>query len=143
MKHYGLFSLFFFFKDTAPTEISPLPLHAALPICRVERREDPAHGGVLARIALGIADDRLGRLLGLGLAPAQPHSGGSPPNARRHITVATRWVAMLARAPSPASRPDHISRLTRSPSTAAAVNQTGAASSPPHTVSTTNRFACS
>src|SRR3712207_9143865 len=25
--------LFFFFNDTAPTEISPLSLHAALPIC--------------------------------------------------------------------------------------------------------------
>src|SRR2546426_9463104 len=25
--------LLFFFKDTAPTEISPLPLHDALPIC--------------------------------------------------------------------------------------------------------------
>src|SRR5207247_7830500 len=109
----------------------------------VQRRENAAHGGVLDRVALGIADDRLGALLGLGLAPAQPHSGGSSPNARRHITVATRCVAMLARAPSPASSPDHISRLTRSPSIAAAVNQTGAASSPPHTVSTPNRLACS
>src|SRR3712207_8905065 len=26
--------LFFFFNDTAPTEISTLPLHDALPICR-------------------------------------------------------------------------------------------------------------
>src|SRR5256885_3840855 len=26
---------FFFFKDPAPTEISTLPLHAALPICRI------------------------------------------------------------------------------------------------------------
>src|SRR5260370_19118762 len=26
-------SFFFFFNDTAPTEISPLPLHDALPIC--------------------------------------------------------------------------------------------------------------
>src|SRR3989337_1396356 len=28
---------FFFFNDTATTEISPLPLHAALPICSVPR----------------------------------------------------------------------------------------------------------
>src|SRR2546422_1150778 len=32
---------FFFFNDTAPPEISPLPLHAALPICR---RGPPAPG---------------------------------------------------------------------------------------------------
>src|ERR1039457_3205935 len=32
-----LVSFFFFLNDTAPTEISPLPLHAALPICRPRR----------------------------------------------------------------------------------------------------------
>src|ERR1035438_6452961 len=44
--------LFFFLNDTAPTEISPLPLHDALPISqphspRVRRPpppRDPAHG---------------------------------------------------------------------------------------------------
>src|SRR2546430_14474410 len=30
--YYLIFFFFFFFNDTAPTEISPLPLHAALPI---------------------------------------------------------------------------------------------------------------
>src|SRR3989338_5229903 len=30
------YSFFFFFNDTAPTEISPLPLHDALPIWRAE-----------------------------------------------------------------------------------------------------------
>src|SRR5260370_22980597 len=29
---FSQFSFFFFFNDTAPPEISPLPLHAALPI---------------------------------------------------------------------------------------------------------------
>src|ERR1043166_7421275 len=32
---------FFFFKNPATTEISPLPLHAALPICERERRLPP------------------------------------------------------------------------------------------------------
>src|SRR5256885_14223737 len=39
--------LFFFFNDTPPTEISPLPLHAALPILRPQRhppgRPRPGH----------------------------------------------------------------------------------------------------
>src|SRR5256886_15912355 len=30
--HHSCTLLFFFFNDTAPPEISPLPLHAALPI---------------------------------------------------------------------------------------------------------------
>src|SRR5256885_13795127 len=32
MRLFCMASFFFFFKDAAPTEISPLPLHAALPI---------------------------------------------------------------------------------------------------------------
>src|SRR2546429_6385841 len=34
--------LFFFYNDTAPPEISPLPLHAALPIWDVRRKPRPA-----------------------------------------------------------------------------------------------------
>src|SRR5256885_5560313 len=34
MLRHLLIYLFFFFNDPAPTEISPLPLHAALPISR-------------------------------------------------------------------------------------------------------------
>src|SRR5215213_11475159 len=41
------------------------------------------------------------------------HSGGSSPNARTQIIVASRCVAMLASAPIPASRPDQTSRFTR------------------------------
>src|SRR2546429_2613684 len=38
-----LFFLFFFFlNDPAPPEISPLSLHAALPICRRSRGPEPA-----------------------------------------------------------------------------------------------------
>src|SRR5256885_16745941 len=33
---------FFFFNDTAPPEISPLPLHAALPISWPSRRKRPS-----------------------------------------------------------------------------------------------------
>src|SRR5260370_32445203 len=36
----SLFSLFFFLNDPAPPEISPLPLHAALPICGHRRFSD-------------------------------------------------------------------------------------------------------
>src|SRR3954451_15084868 len=42
------------------------------------------------------------------------HSGGSSPNARRQIAAATRVVAIEATAPSPARRPDQISRLVTS-----------------------------
>src|SRR3712207_7207514 len=34
---------FFFFNDTATTEISPLPLHAALPISRRPQQADDQH----------------------------------------------------------------------------------------------------
>src|SRR2546427_5409089 len=43
--------LFFFFNDTATTEIYPLPLHAALPIC-ARPRAAPARDGVVGA-ALG------------------------------------------------------------------------------------------
>src|ERR1017187_10584587 len=35
---FFFFFFVFFFNDTAPTEISPLPLHAALPISHPEQR---------------------------------------------------------------------------------------------------------
>src|SRR2546421_6624399 len=41
------FSFFFFFNDTAPTEISPLPLHDALPIST--RRCQPRSGSPVRR----------------------------------------------------------------------------------------------
>src|SRR6185503_2678639 len=40
------------------------------------------------------------------------HSGGSSPKTRRQISAATREVATEDSAPSPASSPAHISRLT-------------------------------
>src|SRR2546429_9013801 len=44
------FHVFFFLKDTAPTEIYPLPLHAALPISSARRpAESPAGSPALAR----------------------------------------------------------------------------------------------
>src|SRR3989441_13378124 len=49
--------LFFFLNDPAPTEISPLPLHAALPISRddgapAERGEADEACGEVARVAV-------------------------------------------------------------------------------------------
>src|SRR5256885_15588290 len=48
-----VFSSFFFFNDTATTEIYTLSLHDALPICVVQRRED-----VRVVQALAEAEDR-------------------------------------------------------------------------------------
>src|SRR4051794_39374240 len=42
------------------------------------------------------------------------YSGGSSPNARRQISAAAFVVAIEASAPSPASRPAQVRRLTRS-----------------------------
>jgi hypothetical protein len=50
------------------------------------------------------------------------HSGGSSSKIRRHISAAVLLEAIENRAPSPASSPDHASRLTRSCSTTS-VNQ--------------------
>src|SRR5580700_10045057 len=41
---WAIFSSFFFFNDTAPTEIYTLSLHDALPICRRDRRFGHAGG---------------------------------------------------------------------------------------------------
>ena len=79
------------------------------------------------------------------------HSGGSSPNARRPYHRRELVVAMLASAPSPASRPDQMSRLTISLSIAAAVYQLSRrrspdaprGRSPPQIVSTTKLLACS
>src|SRR3989449_11645449 len=43
-----LFSIFFFFNDTATTEIYTLSLHDALPICD-RRRQDRRHGHLFHR----------------------------------------------------------------------------------------------
>src|ERR1041385_3946040 len=40
---FFLFFFFFFFNDTAPTEIYPLPLHAALPIASASRSLVPTY----------------------------------------------------------------------------------------------------
>src|SRR3954451_13461136 len=70
-----------------------------------------------ARLGTGALGLRLrltggGRGGGLGRLVWLAHSGGSSPNTRRQISAAARVVATDATAPSPASRPDHISRLT-------------------------------
>src|SRR5687768_18621715 len=55
-------SFFFFFNDTATTEIYTLSLHDALPIYRSERRVRPAHpDGIRLRSRVGRGRGRAGR----------------------------------------------------------------------------------
>src|SRR3712207_7841852 len=63
--------MFFFFNDTATTEIYTLSLHDALPICRLRLHADEGgdHPGGAARRLHGGA--RLGLLLGLRLPGLQ------------------------------------------------------------------------
>src|SRR6478672_12828417 len=57
---YSLFPLFFFFNDTATTEIYTLSLHDALPIF-AGADEDPVEDEDVARHSLAEADDDQGR----------------------------------------------------------------------------------
>src|SRR3989449_2062364 len=53
LTHALIFSLFFFFNDTATTEIYPLSLHDALPICRgVGPRDHARPAGLLEGVLL-------------------------------------------------------------------------------------------
>src|SRR5256885_5921689 len=63
----SLLSLFFFFNDTATTEIYTLSLHDALPICVLE------HGGVAACTHVGqnLVHDALDRGIEGGRRPGQ------------------------------------------------------------------------
>src|SRR2546421_4302854 len=63
------FFSFFFFNDPAPPEISPLPLHDALPICPLQRPR-------------GAAPQGLRRLHG-GRVRRGPPADGRPPAGRR------------------------------------------------------------
>src|SRR2546430_4525572 len=72
---YSLF--FFFFNDTATTEISPLPLHDALPIYSVGR-STPERPPVAAHVGRLIGDARVVRAVGRagdGLAAAKKEVG--------------------------------------------------------------------
>src|SRR2546425_12040415 len=67
--------LLFFFNDTAPTEISPLPLHAALPIC--VRRTRPQRVIALVQVHVHAARP----------LPAEPQCVEPVPFARGHRRV--------------------------------------------------------
>src|SRR3712207_7240998 len=64
---------FFFFNDTATTEIYTLSLHDALPIYRAVLRADPARRHLGVHAGLGRAD--LGRALLLPVAAPHPERG--------------------------------------------------------------------
>src|SRR2546426_10171701 len=84
---------FFFFNDTPPTEISPLPLHAALPIS----------GGAGPRGARRPPAGGAGRGAAAASPPATaaPTHGGSapPPSARRSSGGAPRPSVRARRSP--------------------------------------------
>src|SRR5256885_13543500 len=79
---------FFFFNDTAPTEFSPLSLHAALPICPPGRRRRSAVPALFGRGAeppaqLSLAGQRA-RAAAPGAPAADPRwRGGDPPGGDR------------------------------------------------------------
>lgn len=66
-----------------------------------------------SRSRLGDGRRFLGVLLACRSFRLLAHSGGSSPKTRFHIKVAARVVATLESAPNPASRLDHMSRLTK------------------------------
>src|SRR5258708_35872612 len=96
--HSSLFFSFFFFNDTATTEIYPLSLHDALPIHLSLARHDDAHEivGLGARLEGRVRKITHGqRLHELGIAPAVhavtaravlrvDHGGAHPPAQRPH-----------------------------------------------------------
>src|SRR3989441_11329254 len=74
---------FFFFNDTATTEIYTLSLHDALPISAHNRRHHRAGGPRLSHDALGHQGlpngGRRGRAAGAHSPRRRRHSGGGPP----------------------------------------------------------------
>src|SRR2546426_4146654 len=67
---------FFFFNDTATTEIYTLSLHDALPIC-VVLRVNPAHGGKEQPVlGHGVVDARPGERQAVDAAERRNHDGG-------------------------------------------------------------------
>src|SRR3712207_7433147 len=64
--------LFFFFNDTATTEIYTLSLHDALPICELVARDvrEPVDVGIVAHPPVPVAATQPGRL--------DPHDGAVP-----------------------------------------------------------------
>src|SRR2546430_9407528 len=78
-------TLFFFFNDTAPTEISPLPPHAALRIS-VWRRHGPRLAQDLRHRGLVARPEPLSRdleLLELRRLPGPPHGRALPAEGRK------------------------------------------------------------
>src|SRR2546430_8615602 len=81
MIHYRVICVFFFFNDTATTEIYTLSLHDALPICAAQRARE------LAAVRATAQPDGVARA-----------NGTVPPGQRG------RQVPRAARGPVPASR---------------------------------------
>src|SRR5256885_3861492 len=79
----SLLSLFFFFNDTATTEIYTLSLHDALPICVLE------HGGVAACTHVGqnLVHDALDRGIEGGRRPGQSPDRKSTRLNSSHLVI--------------------------------------------------------
>src|SRR5260221_3604778 len=71
--HGSSVRLFFFFNDTAPTEISPLPLHDALPISDDHEHDCDFDQG----------ETRLGRILA---ALGRPHATSKTSRSEEHTS---------------------------------------------------------
>src|SRR5256885_12727850 len=94
--HRYSFARFFFFNDTAPPEIYPLPLHDALPICAVPpRRRGSRCGGHDARLRCRVGHDDRDDGLHVLTAVARDAAGRSATAATVSITVADRKSTRL------------------------------------------------
>src|SRR3954451_12207375 len=113
--------------ETSPTT-SPSDLSALVPFslivsaseCLQHLRDDEAaderadHGNLRTADRVGSLVRVPGGLRSVCRCAALHQSGGSSPNTLTQITVATRVVAIVARAPRPASSPLQTRRLTNS-----------------------------
>lgn len=63
------------------------------------------------RVGLGTSAVRRAWSIGDAVDVSGAHSGGSSANTRLQTIAASRWETTLAKAPNPASTPDHIKRF--------------------------------
>src|SRR2546425_10345815 len=95
--HTYCISFFFFFNDTATTEIYTLSLHDALPICQLQRAPEPPVHFDEARLGCAVVPE-------LDHPRAVPRQGGEQPGRRRLEALIERGGA--SQTASRSRRPD-------------------------------------